>query len=77
VDVLLVAAGAGQTGADGRRLSLLSGRSTALLTLGLVDRNGDIIWFDVWGGRAVDLRSETDVAQTVAKLLSELPGVDR
>jgi hypothetical protein len=77
VDVLLVAAGAGQTGADGRRLSLLSGRSTALLTLGLVDRNGDIIWFDVWGGRAVDLRDEADVAQTVAKLLSELPGADR
>jgi hypothetical protein len=77
VDVLLVAAGAGQTGADGRRLSLLSGRSTALLTLGLVDRNGDVIWFDVWGGRAVDLRDEKDVADTVAKLLSELPGADR
>jgi hypothetical protein len=76
VDVLLVAAGAGQTGADGRRLSLLSGHSTALLTLGLVERSGDIIWFDVWGGRAVDLRSEADVAQTVAKLLSELPGID-
>jgi hypothetical protein len=77
VDVLLVAAGAGQTGADGRRLSLLSGRSTALLTLGLVDRNGDVIWFDVWGGRAVDLRDERDVADTVAKLLSELPGASR
>jgi hypothetical protein len=77
VDVLLVAAGAGQTGADGRRLSLLSGHSTALLTLGLVDRKGDVIWFDVWGGRAVDLRDEADVAQTVAKLLSELPGAER
>jgi hypothetical protein len=76
VDVLLVAAGGGQTGADGRRLSLLSGRSTALLTLGLVERSGDVIWFDIWGGRAVDLRSEADVAETVAKLLSELPGVD-
>ena len=76
VDVLLVAAGLGQTGADGRRLSLLSGRSTALLALGIVDRNGDVIWFDVWGGRAVDLRSEADVAETVAKLLSELPGAE-
>lgn len=74
VDLLLVAAGAGQAGADGRRLSLLAGSSTALLTLGLVDRAGDVIWFDVWGGRAVDLRSEADVAATVAKLLSELPG---
>jgi hypothetical protein len=77
VDVLLVAAGLGQTGADGRRLSLLSGHSTALLTLGLVERSGNVIWFDVWGGRAVDLRSEADVAETVEKLLSELPGADR
>lgn len=77
VDVLLIAAAAGQTGADGRRLSLLSGRSTALLTLGIVDRSGDVIWFDVWGGRAVDLRSLDDVAATVAKLLSELPGEAR
>lgn len=77
VDVLLVAAGAGQAGADGRRLSLLAGHSTALLTLGLVDRSGDVIWFDIWGGNAVDLRSEADVASTVAKLLSELPGDGR
>lgn len=77
VDVLLIAAGLGQTGADGRRLSLLSGRSTALLALGLVDRKGDVLWFDVWGGRAVDLRSEADVAETVEKLLSELPGTAR
>jgi hypothetical protein len=74
VDVLLIAAGLGQTGADGRRISLLAGRSTALLALGLVDRRGDVMWFDVWGGNAVDLRSEADVTETVAKLLSELPG---
>ena len=74
VDVLLVAAAAGQTGADGRRLGLIQGHSTALLTLGMVDRKGDVIWFDVWGGNAVDLRSKEDVAATVAKLLSELPG---
>jgi hypothetical protein len=77
VDVLLVAAAAGQAGANGRRLSLLAGHSTALLTLGLVDRKGDVIWFDVWGGNAVDLRSPDDVAATVAKLLSELPGEAR
>jgi hypothetical protein len=77
VDVLLIAAGIGQSGADGRRLSLIKGQSTALLALGLVQRTGDVIWFDVWGGNAVDLRSEADVSQTVAKLLSELPGVDR
>jgi hypothetical protein len=77
VDVLLVAAAAGRTGADGRRLSLLAGNSTALLSLGLVDRKGDVIWFDVWGGNMVDLRSQDDVAATVAKLLSELPGEAR
>lgn len=77
VDVLLVAAAAGQTGANGRRLSLVAGRSTALLSLGLVDRSGDVIWFDVWGGNSVDLRSTSDVGATVAKLLSELPGEAR
>ncbi len=73
-DVLLVAAGVGKAGEDGRPIWTLSGRSITLLALGLIDRSGDVLWFDVWGGRAVDLRSEADVAQTVAKLLSELPG---
>lgn len=77
VDVLLVAAGGGYTGADGRRLSLLQGKSTGLLTLGLVDRKGDVIWFDVWGGNSVDYRSEADVVASVEKLLSELPGEAR
>ena len=46
----------------------------ALLTLGLVDRKGNVIWFDVWGGAGIDLRNEADVRETVEKLLSELPG---
>ncbi|WP_242393126.1 hypothetical protein [Anaeromyxobacter oryzisoli] len=77
VDVLLVAAGAGQTGADGRRLSFVAGNSTALLTLGLVDRSGNVIWFDVSFGYQTDLRSDADVTATIAKLLSELPGEAR
>jgi hypothetical protein len=77
VDVLLIAAAGGQTGADGRRLSFIQGNSSGLLSLGLVDRRGDIMWFDIWGGNSVDLRSADDVAQTVAKLLAELPGEDR
>ena len=76
VDVLLVAAGVGKAGEDGRPIWTLSGRSFTLLALGLIDRSGNILWFDVWGGRAVDLRSEGDVGQTVAKLLSELPGME-
>ncbi len=75
-DVLLVAAGVGKIGEDGQRIWTLSGRSFTLLSLGLIDRSGNIIWFDVWGGRALDLSSEADVEQTVAKLLAELPGVN-
>lgn len=74
VDVLLVAAGGGKTKTNGRRLGSMMGSTYSLLSLGLVDRSGNVIWFDLWGGNAVDLRSETDVADTVAKLLSELPG---
>lgn len=77
VDVLLVAAGGGNAGAEGRRLGLLAGHSTGLLTLGLVDRKGDLIWFDVWGGNQVDYRNEADVVASVEKLLSELPGEPR
>jgi hypothetical protein len=77
VDVLLVAAGSGKTDANGRPLWTLGGQSFTILTLGLIDRKGDVVWFDVAGGRAVDLRSEVDVQQTVNKLLSELPGAGR
>ena len=77
VDVLLVAAGAGKTDANGQPLWTLGGQSFTILTLGLIDRSGDVVWFDVAGGRAVDLRSEVDVQQTVNKLLSELPGAGR
>jgi hypothetical protein len=75
VDVLLVAAGQDRIGSDGEKLSRLKGlRAMALLTVGLVDRQGNILWFDVWGGAGIDLRNEADVRKTVEKLLSELPG---
>lgn len=74
-DVLLVAAGQDRIGSDGEKLSRLKGmRAMALLTVGLVDRQGNVLWFDVWGGAGIDLRNEADVRQTVEKLLSELPG---
>jgi hypothetical protein len=75
-DVLLVAAGEDRVGSDGRKLSMLAGmRAMALLTLGLVDREGNVVWFDVWGGAGIDLREDADVRASVDKLLSELPGV--
>ena len=74
-DVLLVAAGQDRVGSDGRKLSMLAGmRAMALLTLGLVDREGNVVWFDVWGGAGIDLREDADVRDSVEKLLSELPG---
>ncbi len=74
-DVLLVAAGQDSVGSDGRKLSVFAGmRAMALLTLGLVDRQGNVVWFDVWGGAGIDLREDADVRASVEKLLSELPG---
>ena len=77
-DLLLVAAGSDQVGPDGQKLSMFSGyRAMALLTLGLVDRQGNVVWFDVWGGAGVDLRKPEDVRASVEKMLGELPGVAR
>lgn len=74
-DVLLVAAGSDRVRSDGQKLSVFSGaRAMALLTLGLVDRRGQVVWFDVWGGADVDLRKPADVKASVEKMLGELPG---
>jgi hypothetical protein len=74
-DVLLVAAGSDRVGADGQKRSVFAGYDAmALLTLGLVDRQGNVVWFDVWGGASVDLRKPEDVRASVEKMLSELPG---
>jgi hypothetical protein len=77
-DVLLVAAGGDRAGSDGRKFSVLGGtRSWALLTLGLVDREGRIVWFDLRGGASIDLRSGPDVKSSVEQMLAELPGAAR
>lgn len=74
-DVLLVAAGGDHVGSDGRKLSMFAGtQSWAILTLGLVDRQGNVVWFDLWGGASIDLRSDADVRAAVEKMLNELPG---
>lgn len=77
-DVLIVAAGRDKAGSDGRKFSALAGyRSMALLTLGLVDRAGNVVWFDVWGGAGIDLRKPDDVQAAMDKMLNELPGAVR
>ena len=77
-DVLVVAAGGDHVGSDGRKYSMFAGyRAMALLTLGLVDREGSVVWFDVWGGSGIDLRNDADVRQSVEKMLNELPGAAR
>ncbi len=74
-DVLLVAAGSDRIGSDGQKRSFFAGyRAMALLTLGLLDRQGTLVWFDVWGGASVDLRKPEDVKASVEKMLAELPG---
>lgn len=74
-DILVVAAGGDHIGEGGRKLSIFAGyQAMALLTLGLVDRQGNVVWFDVWGGRGVDLRSADDVRASIEKMLNELPG---
>ncbi len=75
VDVLLIAAGKDRIGSDGQKLSVLKGpRAMALLALGLVDRQGNVLWFDVRGGAGIDLRDEADIRASVNELLAELPG---
>jgi hypothetical protein len=75
-DLLIVAAGSDQFDQDGNKLSIFSGYGAmALLTLGLVDRQGNVVWFDVWGGSGVDLRKADDVKASIEKMLGELPGV--
>ncbi len=75
VDLLLVAAGGDRFDNEGERLSIRTGmRGMALLTMGLVDRQGNVIWFGVGGGRSVDLRDEAQVREAVGEMLSSLPG---
>lgn len=74
-DVLVVAAGGDHVGSDGRKYSVLAGsQAWALLTLGLVDREGNVVWFDLRGGAGIDLRNDADVRTSVEQMLNELPG---
>lgn len=77
-DVLVVAAGGDHVGSDGQKYSMFAGTDAwALLSLGLVDREGNVLWFDIRGGAGIDLRKEADVRASVEEMLNEMPGVVR
>jgi len=74
-DVLLIAHARDSNSTTARKLTsfLRAANEYAIVTLGLVDRRGRVVWFDLWGGRSLDLRNEPDVRQIVQHLLANLP----
>ncbi|GEJ58531.1 hypothetical protein AMYX_32720 [Anaeromyxobacter diazotrophicus] len=77
-DALLVAYGKSNVSTTGRAITraLFGGQSDFnLLTVGLLDRKGHLVWFDLAG--AEDLRDPGTVGRAVAGLLDRLPGEDR
>ncbi|HEX8908406.1 MAG TPA: hypothetical protein VF805_04355 [Anaeromyxobacteraceae bacterium] len=76
-DALLVAYGRSDVSTTGRRVTraLFGGRPELnLLTLGLLDRKGHLVWFDVAGNGFVDLRDGEMVARLAQGMLQQLPG---
>jgi hypothetical protein len=76
-DVLLVAYGKSSVSTTGRAVTraIFGGQvDLDLLTLGLLDRKGRLVWFDVAGNGASDLRDEATVAWMVERMLRHLPG---
>jgi hypothetical protein len=74
-DVLLVLYARDSNSTTARKITSFFRASNefAMVTLGLIDRRGRIVWFDVWGGRSFDLRNEADVREIVEHLLANLP----
>lgn len=77
-DALLVAYARDSISTTGHKLtSLLSGPSgAASLSLGLIDRQGRLVWFDLWGGYNYDLRDPGDVQEIVSRLMENLGRVE-
>jgi hypothetical protein len=74
VDALIIAAGRDHVGANGRPVGFGSAKSEALLSLGLLDRAGKVVWFDVWGERGLDMRNPADAQRAVERMLNNMPG---
>lgn len=76
VDVLIITAGREHVGANGRSIALGGSSTTGLLSLGLLDRAGKVVWFDVRAENA-DIRNEADARRMVDAMLLNMPGVTR
>lgn len=77
VDVFIIAAGRDHVGANGRPVAFGGAKSQALLSLGLLDRAGKVIWFDVGAENGLDIRKEADARRLVERMLLNMPGVKR
>jgi hypothetical protein len=77
VDVLIIAAGRDHVGANGRPVGFGSAKSEGLLSLGLIDRAGRIVWFDAWGERGLDMRNPADAQRAIERMLVNMPGARR
>ncbi len=75
-DALLVVSARDSNSTSARKITsfLRSANEFSLVTAGLIDRRGNVVWFDLWGGRSLDLRRDADVTQIVEHLLVSLPG---
>jgi hypothetical protein len=74
-DALLIVSGRDSSSTTARKLTSLtrSLNEFSLVTAGLIDRQGRLVWFDLWGGRTLDLRNRDDVVEIVEHLLASLP----
>ncbi len=74
-DALVVAYARDSNSTTARKLTSFIRASSeyAIVTLGLVDRKGRVVWFDLWGGRSFDLRNPQDAHEIVQHLLANLP----
>jgi hypothetical protein len=79
-DALLIAYGKSSVSTTGRIVTraIFGGYSDLnLLTLGLLDRKGHLVWFDVAGNGSVDLRDGDNVSRMTEAMLRHLPGEAR
>jgi hypothetical protein len=76
-DALLIAYARDGIATTGRRLTAVFAglQEPTMLTVGLLDRQGRLVWFDLAGGHSYDLRERADVEQIVAGLMEHLGSV--
>lgn len=74
-DALLIVSGRDSNSTAARKLTSWAASLSefSLVTAGLIDRQGRLVWFDLWGGRTLDLRRREDVVEIVQHMLASLP----